>query len=165
MTDFFSQVSKWLSVDGKAHTLDHCIGGTIETVIMIVLSSAVIVGYLIISESWKKAEKNCTSKTAISALREMRFIFVACALCGYGFPILKVWFPWWRPYLFFLFLLVLFTWRYVSKVSRLKIIYAEFETLEKIKSEAESDSNSPEQIMIRIQKIISDFEKVRQRVS
>src|SRR5262249_17740689 len=74
---------------------------------------------------WAKNSRTLPNIPAKHALRRMRNIFFFCGLCGYLFiPIKMVW-PAWRLYDFFMLFLAYFTWRYAWNARDLKVIYNE----------------------------------------
>src|SRR5207247_378630 len=86
---------------------------------------AVAAGYVVIAYHWWKNQKHLPPTPAKTALQTMRNIFVFCGICGYMFiPIKMVW-PAWRLYDFFMAGLVYFTWKYAINAKNLKVIYNE----------------------------------------
>src|SRR5688572_23347281 len=100
--------------DEQYHTLYHCMRGDIVwIVITIVLDILVASGYIIIAHHWnvneKLLDKNSRARHALSHLKN---IFIFCGICGYIFIPIKMFWPAWRLYDFFLVILVFFTWKY-----------------------------------------------------
>src|SRR5262245_56840872 len=74
----------------------------------VLLDAAVAAGYALIALHWGRNERLLPPIPAKRALGNMRNIFVFCGICGYVFiPIKMVW-PAWRLYDFFLAALVYF---------------------------------------------------------
>ncbi len=108
-------------------TLRHCMNGdTFWIALTVTLDLAVACGYVLIASHWWKNQKRIDSNNpAHGALGELRNIFLFCGLCGYVFiPIKMIW-PAWRLYDFFMMALVYFTWRFALRARNLKVVYTE----------------------------------------
>ena len=107
--------------------LIHCMNhDTLWIGITVTLDIAVAAGYLLIAKHWatnaRRLDKN---HPAYQPLATLRNIFIFCGLCGYVFiPVKMVW-PAWRLYDFFMLVLVYFTWRYALRARGLNVIYTE----------------------------------------
>lgn len=123
--NWLHEFSMWATGNGKYHTLYHCMGQDKPWVaITVTLCLAVAAGYVLIAIHWWKNEKTLPASPARTALGTMRNIFAFCGLCGYVFiPIKMVW-PAWRLYDFFLAVLVYYTWRYALGAKNLRVIYS-----------------------------------------
>jgi signal transduction histidine kinase len=107
-------------------TLTHCMAGDWFWIgLTVTLDFAVAAGYLLIAWHWYHNAKPLPESAAKKALRSMRNIFLFCGLCGYIFiPVKLVW-PAWRLYDFFMLGLVYLTWRYAWGAKDLKVVYHE----------------------------------------
>src|SRR5438105_315550 len=107
-------------------TLVHCMNhDTFWIALTVVLDLSVAAGYLLIALHWWQNERPLKASPAKAALGTMKNIFLFCGLCGYVFiPIKMVW-PAWRLYDFFMLFLAYTTWRYAWNARDLKVIYNE----------------------------------------
>lgn len=103
-----------------SHCMDHdwpWIAATIG------LDLAVAAGYIAIARHWWTNQRRLADGPARRALGDMRTIFLFCGLCGYLFVPIKMFWPAWRLYDAFLFVLVVVTWRYALSARNLRVIY------------------------------------------
>lgn len=106
------------------HTLVHCLQKDWVTLsVVILLCSLNIVGYLLIAYHWKRCETGQTRSTHIKVLQDLRYIFIFCGICGYLFPVVKIFWPAWRLWAVFMVVLVCVTWRFALTARKLKVIY------------------------------------------
>ncbi|HLL88470.1 MAG TPA: HAMP domain-containing sensor histidine kinase [Tepidisphaeraceae bacterium] len=101
------------------------------------LDVAVAAGYALIALHWWRNEKTLPDGPAKRALATMRNIFVFCAICGYVFLPIKMFWPAWRLYDIFLAALVFYTWRYAWGARDLKVIYQELGTTQQLREDLE----------------------------
>jgi len=98
---------------------------TLWITLTVLLDLAVAAGYGLIAMHWWRNERSLPDIPAKRALGNMRNIFAFCGICGYLFiPIKMVW-PAWRLYDFFMAALVYFTWRYAWSARDLRVVYSE----------------------------------------
>jgi hypothetical protein len=118
---------QWFSgADKQYETLFHCMSGDLPWIwALAVLSSIVILGYVVVACHWFKNLAGLKKGLARSSLFNLTFIFLFCGICGYTFNILDLWYPARRLQVIFLMILSFFTWRYALNVPRLKIVYEE----------------------------------------
>ena len=107
------------------------------------LDLTVAAGYGVIAMHWWRNSKLLPDVPAKRALSHMRNIFLFCGICGYIFIPIKMFWPGWRLYDFFMMALVYFTWRYALRSRELKVVYSELgnstrlaEDLEKSREES-----------------------------
>ena len=106
-------------------TLMHCLDHDMVTIALVVsLCLSVFIGYLIIAYRWSRAARNAPDSGASKALSDLKWIFILCAVCGYLWVILDLFWPGWRLYAIVLTALNFMTWRYVLRVEALDQIYA-----------------------------------------
>ena len=106
------------------HQLSMCLmHDTFWITVTVVLDLLVAAGYVIIAYHWSRNERALPPSPARVALRTMRNIFVFCGICGYLFIPIKMFWPAWRLYDFFMLGLVFYTWRYALNAVNLKVIY------------------------------------------
>lgn len=123
MTDFLNWFTGGERYNYK--TLMHCLDHDLVTLALVVfLCVAIFTGYLIIAYRWSRAAVAAPDSEASKALNDLKWIFILCAVCGYLWVILDVFWPGWRLYVLFLTALNLITWRYVLRVEALDQIYA-----------------------------------------
>lgn len=115
-----------------------CMKGDLFWVVATVaLNIFVVVGYIIIAHRWKQAAANSPPSVEKKALNELKFIFMFCALCGYMFiPIKMVW-PAWRLYDFVLVVLIYYTFRFVFRGGKIKLVYDKLNRVEALEHEVE----------------------------
>jgi signal transduction histidine kinase len=105
--------------------------------VTVILDLSVASGYVLIALHWRRNAQPLPASPAKSALRDMKQIFLFCGLGGYVFiPISMVW-PAWRLYNVFLLVLAYYTWRYVSRVRDLDVIYGELDRTDKLARDLE----------------------------
>lgn len=111
--------------DYSYHTLSHCLDGDYLTIALaILLCCGVFVGYLVIAWRWSQAAKAAPDSNIKSALTELKWIFIFCGLCGYSWVVLEAVWPAWRLYIFFLFALNVYTWKYVFRIKHIEELYS-----------------------------------------
>jgi signal transduction histidine kinase len=104
----------------------HCMSGDVVWIVAtIALALSVAAGYVVIAKHWWQNQKTLPDSPAKRALATMRNIFLYCGLCGYVFIPIKMFWPGWRLFDFFLLVLAYYTWRYAWNTKNLKVVYAE----------------------------------------
>lgn len=91
--------------------------------IVLILCVGVFTGYLIIAYRWSTAAKSVPESPAKRALNDLKWIFIICAICGYAWVLLEVFWPGWRLYMIMLAWLNLYTWRYIIRENSLEKLY------------------------------------------
>ena len=122
-----ADLMQWFSggPDGYMN-LVHCMrGDTFWITLTVLLDLAVALGYVMIARHWWENEKLLPSSHAKVALGSMKRIFLFCGMCGYLFIPIKMFWPAWRLYDFFMIALVFFTWRYALNARHLRVVYHE----------------------------------------
>lgn len=124
--------------DHPYHTLFHCMmGDRFWAFLTVGLDVTIAAGYAMIAWHWWKNQRISPNTPAKKALRNIRDIFIFCAVCGYVFiPVKMVW-PAWRLYDMFLAVLAYSTWRYVLRTGDFKVIYNELGQSHRLKEELE----------------------------
>ncbi len=127
MGEWMGDLLQWFAGgSAKYHDLYHCMrGDKLWIGITVVLDLAVAGGYIVIARHWLKNQKALRNPRASRALGRMKNIFIFCGLCGYIFIPIKMFWPAWRLYDFFLVVLVYFTWRYALDTRGLQVVYNE----------------------------------------
>jgi|GEM_PF-5073303 len=106
------------------HNLIHCMDSDFVTLtIVLILCVGVFTGYLIIAYRWSTAAKSVPESPAKRALNDLKWIFIICAICGYAWVLLEVFWPGWRLYMIMLAWLNLYTWRYIIRENSLEKLY------------------------------------------
>jgi signal transduction histidine kinase len=118
---------RWFAGGSDGYTsLVHCMrGDTFWIVLTVLLDVAVALGYLMIARHWWINERSLPDSQAKHALGNMKRIFLLCGTCGYLFIPIKMYWPAWRLYDFFLIGLVYFTWQYALNTRQLRVVYHE----------------------------------------
>lgn len=107
-------------------------------VITVFLDLAVAAGYIVIAAHWMRNERFLPPSPAKRAMGAMKNIFILCGLCGYVFIPVKLFWPAWRLYDFFLLLLAIQTWKYAWGAKDLKVVYNELGRTSKLAAELEA---------------------------
>lgn len=137
MTEYLRQFVQWFA-GGDTPYLPaiHCmrndwfwIGTTIA------LDIVIIVGYSIIAARWRRSAKLAKDSAAARCLNDLRQIFIWCAVCGYAFNIMRMWWPAIRLLDIKMVILGYFTWRYVFNSNGLKAVYERFDGYDKLESD------------------------------
>jgi len=125
-----------------------CMGrDTFWVALTVLLDVTIAAGYVLIALHWSRNARLLPDVPAKRALSHMRNIFVFCGICGYIFiPIKMIW-PAWRLYDFFMIGLAWYTWRYAWGARELKVVYSELGRVSQLteslaKSEEESRRKS-----------------------
>jgi signal transduction histidine kinase len=123
----FGELARWLSGGSDGYmTLVHCMKGDVFWMTLtVILDIAVTLGYLLIAMHWWEQERSLPASQAKLALGNMKRIFLFCGTCGYLFIPIKMFWPAWRLYDFFMIGLVFFTWRYALNARQLRVVYHE----------------------------------------
>ena len=108
----------WITLGGD--TIMPCVGSVWLAIIYIILCASIVVGYVVIGIYWHTLEKLADTKEGKLILRNLRDIFMWCALSGYGFMIIRTALPFWLPYLLSIGWLNYITWRYVFRLRKLR---------------------------------------------
>lgn len=115
---------EWATGNGFYYTLVQCLHNDIQMVVAVaVLCALTIVGYLKIAyDFWNHGKDFPKDSPSYKALRKMVWIFVCCSLCGYGFILIKIWFPVWGFYVAAMIALNIVTWSYIFSQSGVRQI-------------------------------------------
>lgn len=89
----------------------------------IILDALVVIGYGLIAWHWWINRKRAPDSAARRALDGMIFVFATCGLCGYGFTIIRMFWPVWRVYNVAMVFLVFVTYRYLFRASKLRVVF------------------------------------------
>ena len=120
--DFFTNYGHYMPRVHCLHTAD----GTPDwpwIAALIVLTSSVIAGYLCIYWFWRRCYLAEELRDRNEKLMQLAFIFVLCAVCGYGFSILMFFWPAYRLLACFLVALNLITWKFVSNLKPFELSF------------------------------------------
>lgn len=120
----FKDVINWLGGDGEYMNSVHCMGHDWLWIwITIFLCAGITLGYFFIAAHWSRNERHLTNSPAKKALNHLKWIFVYCGFCGYGFTIVKMWWPAWRLMDITMMFLFFYTWKYVFLSQDLRVVY------------------------------------------
>ena len=107
------------------HNLIHCMDSDYVTLtIVVLLCFSIFAGYIMIAYRWSMISKALPDGPSKRALNDIKWIFIFCGICGYGWLILEIFWPAWRLYMILLTLLNIFTWRYVLMQGLLEALYS-----------------------------------------
>lgn len=128
-------------------TLVHCLDNDLVTIALVVsLCITVFCGYLIIAYRWSRAARNAPDSEASKALSDLKWIFILCAICGYLWVILDLFWPGWRLYVIVLAALNFMTWRYVLRIEGLDQIYSYLRDRDSLVQELEEKQREIERL-------------------
>lgn len=128
-------IAAWFSGSnvGGYHTLMHCMQGDMLWIIAVcTLSITVLAGYFVIAWFWRRSEKTAGDSTSVHQLRLLRWIFILCGICGYGYVLLETVWPAWRLDAALLAVLATVTWRYAYRARGLGVVYADLKRLKEL---------------------------------
>lgn len=122
----------------------------------------VIIGYLIIAYHWYSNLTMLKKGLAKQSLFNMVNIFLFCGICGYFFPIIKMWYPIWKLNAIFLLILNYFTWSYALNTPRLKVVYHELHEGTKLTEKVEQNKREKLEML---QKVKNDLQVPIKKIS
>jgi signal transduction histidine kinase len=125
--DWLTSIARWFSGGAVQYrTLFHCMEKDMLWIgITVLMDVAVASGYVIIALHWRRNQRQLRNARAEQAMGRMKNIFFLCGLCGYVFiPVKMIW-PAWRLYDFFMAALAYVTWRYALDTRNLNVVYNE----------------------------------------
>ncbi len=102
--------------------------------ITVALCFFILLGYFIIAFHWGICKQHSKKGPATSALADLQWIFILCGICGYGFFLIQLFWPARRLFDIFMIVLAFFTWRYVFKLGRFKVVYDELDKASSLES-------------------------------
>jgi signal transduction histidine kinase len=155
----WSRLFQWFAGGNTPYMrLSDCMAGdTFWMVFTVSLDICVALGYGLIALHWWRNCRALPPTPARSALNNMRNIFLFCGICGYAFiPIKMVW-PAWRLYDFFMLVLVYFTWEYAWSARDLKVIYSELGRTNKLAEDLERTREESRQKSLFLNSISHDL--------
>ena len=121
--DFFTNFGNYLP---KTHCL-RLADGTPDwpwIITLFVLNVIVIVGYLKIFRFWRQCYVAEKPHDRNKKLMDLAFIFLLCAMCGYGFFIITLVWPAYRLLAVFMVALSIFTWRFAADLSSFRLSFS-----------------------------------------
>lgn len=112
--------------DHSYHPLLHCMDGDVVWAAFLVgVKIAVLVPYGIIAWIWYRNSKSAEGSNSSSALNHLMWIFIFCAICGYGLTILDLVWPAKRLAVIAHIPLVMFAWMFIFKTRYIKMWYSD----------------------------------------
>ncbi|CAA9429468.1 MAG: hypothetical protein AVDCRST_MAG64-3433 [uncultured Phycisphaerae bacterium] len=135
--DWVKDAVLWFSGGARQYMPSiHCMNHDWFWVYLTILTSgAIIVGYAMIALKWRTSERLVSQAAVKQILRDLRNIFIWCAVCGYGFNILRMWWPAWRLLDFSQIILGVYTFRYVFRSRGMRAVYEELGRVEKLEGD------------------------------
>ncbi len=88
---------------------------------LVILTVTVVLGYLRIFVFWRRAYLDEAPEDRNRKLMQLAYIFLFCAVCGYGMSLVMFVWPVYRLLVVFLVALNIFTWMFASRLSGFKI--------------------------------------------
>jgi PAS domain S-box-containing protein len=88
---------------------------------LIVLTSTIVIGYARIFWFWAMSYRAEKTEDRNNKLMDLAYIFLWCAVCGYGMSLLIFFWPGYRLLAVFLVVLNVFTWRFILSLGDLKV--------------------------------------------
>lgn len=117
-----------LDGNGKYMPTYECIGkDKVLTTLVVLLNLSIVVGYFLIAKSWFDNRRRNISPSAKTALGRMVLIFFFCGITGYGFQIIRFFYPLWPLYILLITLLSIATWAYIFESKNLTLVYRKLE--------------------------------------
>ncbi|MDB5327860.1 MAG: sensor protein [Phycisphaerales bacterium] len=92
--------------------------------ILIALNLTVMVGYLKIFVFWRKCYVSEAPADRNSKLMDLAGIFLLCAMCGYGFFVITIFWPAYRLLAVFMVALSIFTWRFAADLGEFRFAFS-----------------------------------------
>jgi signal transduction histidine kinase len=128
---------KWLSGGPNQYmTSIHCMNHDWFWInILNFLCASIVIGYGVIAYSWHRSERTAKDVASKTELSTLRWIFFWCAICGYGFVIIRFWWPAWRLTAIAMGFLSFFTWRYIFFTHGLRAVYERLNAVDELQDE------------------------------
>lgn len=99
------------------HTLFQCLGhNRLMFHLVLILSGVNIVQYFRIERIHRNSEHLAKDRQSTQAVRAMRLIFLLCAVSGYGWNFIKVWWPAWSVWCLLMVILIAACQYYIVKM-------------------------------------------------
>ena len=95
--------------------------------LVVLLSSGVIFSFMWIAWQWHQDSRSLLKGPAKSSLIYLRSMFVVCGACGYGFVLLKMFWPAWWLNVFGLVVLNYYSWTFACR-GGLKLVYMDLKS-------------------------------------
>lgn len=129
----FADIYSWATGGDTYHTLLQCMNGDLLTASIVVgLCLSIALGYIVIAIKWWQMRETVPNHEAREALSYLVKVFLYCALCGHVWTGIKMFFPVWRIYAIFLFILSFYTWRFILSSKGLMYVFDYFRQVEAI---------------------------------
>ncbi|MDC0934661.1 ATP-binding protein [Pirellulales bacterium] len=90
---------------------------------LILLSGGVVAGYLVIYRFWRRCYLAEEVHDRNDPLMQLAYLFVLCAVCGYGFQVIMFFWPVYRMQAILLVLLNVVTWRFIWKLKPFELSF------------------------------------------
>ena len=90
---------------------------------LIVLSAGVVGGYLVIYRFWRRCFLAEEEHDRNTPLMQLAYMFMLCAVCGYGFQMIMFFWPAYRIQAIFLVFLNIVTWRFVWRLKPFELSF------------------------------------------
>lgn len=90
---------------------------------LIILHAGVITSYLLIYRFWRRCHLAEAKQDRNEKLMQLAYIFVLCAICGYGFSIVMFFWPVYRLLAIALVALNIVSWKFVSKLKPFELSF------------------------------------------
>lgn len=103
-------------------------------------SFTIMVCYFVIAYYWFLNIRFCKDALTKKLLSSLLGIFVFCGIAGYGFNIIRIWFPVYRLQVIFLLLIILACLAFITRIATVKIDFTNVR-VQGTDSSSESDSH------------------------
>ncbi|QOV88889.1 putative bifunctional diguanylate cyclase/phosphodiesterase [Humisphaera borealis] len=114
---------------------------------LITLTAGVVVSYLKIFVFWRSAYLEVPERDRNTKLMDLAYVFLWCAVCGYGMSILMFVWPAYRLLAIFLLVLNFFSWRFASSLGDFKVSLSAKALQRKLDDETRSRNRELERLV------------------
>lgn len=155
-------IYEWITLGGQ--TLQQCCQSDVVAYIVAAECLGILLGYLRIAVDWHQQEKKCLDVHGRESFTRLRYMFILCGLCGYGFMIIKLLVPLWLPYILLMGYLNLVTWQYALATGNFQYVYLNSTAINQIDDIlAKSEISSELQVQL-IKRVIEKTVRAPDRV-
>lgn len=125
----------WVCGNGQWKTLLDCLGhDRAMTYIVLVVDGIIFALMMWICHYWRKFISVAKEPQSVVVLKNLYWIFFWCAVCGFGFRVLKYWYPAWRLWAFLCSFLVYHCIRFVFLMhTGFVVVFQNYNTLRQLR--------------------------------
>jgi len=126
---------------------------------LFVLTTTIVIGYARIFWFWTMTYRAERPEDRNNKMMDLAYIFLWCAVCGYGMSLLIFFWPGYRLLAFFLVALNIFTWRFIWSLGEMKVSLS----AKRYKRELEESlQNRAAELERLVEERTADLEKARE---